>query len=177
MQNWKKITISLSILAGVHLCSAASYAQEYEPWTGAVAGANIHFNNHETLNRIRKLINKGETADAVRESEKFITRLSINSRSGKTTRYLYDAYNALCISLTSNKQFDQAVEACNTAINEAPERWQAINSRGTLNYKTENYAEALSDYLTALEKAPDIKQIQRIIEHNVKISQARVSGN
>ena len=177
MKKITNIVILLSIFLGTYLSYSISHAQEYEPWTGAVVGANIHLGNSETLKSIRRMINEGKTDDAVRESRKFIERLEINSRSGATSRYEYDAYNALCISLTSNKQFEEAIEACDTAIEISPSRWEALNSRGTLNYKTGQYTQALNDYRLALEKAPDTGRIRKVIEHNINISESRVSGN
>ncbi|MDG1996830.1 MAG: tetratricopeptide repeat protein [Emcibacteraceae bacterium] len=157
--------------------SSRSSAQEYEPWTGSVVGASINFGNHDTLIRIRKLINEGKVIDAVRESEKFINNLNTLSRSGKTSKYLYDAYNALCISLTANNESQKATQACNAAIEDTPNRWQAFNSRGSMNYRNGSFSAALADYRQALENAPDVTHIRRIIEHNVRISEARVSGN
>ncbi|MDG1708572.1 MAG: hypothetical protein P8H03_07405 [Emcibacteraceae bacterium] len=159
------------------LISHKSIAQEYEPWTGSTVGASINFGNHETLIHIRKLINQGKIDSAVRESEKFINNLNTLSRSGKTSKYLYDAYNALCISLTANKEYQKAEEACNFAIKDTPNRWQAFNSRGSMNYRNGSFSSALTDYRQALENAPNTKHIKRIIEHNVRISEARVSGN
>lgn len=177
MKKITNIILFLSIFIGTFLSYSLSQAQEYEPWTGAVVGANIHLGNHDTLKSIRRLINEGKTEEAVQESKKFINRLESNSRSGRTSRYEYDAYNALCISLTSNKQFEEAGDACNTAIDISPSRWEALNSSGSLNYKIGNYAQALNDYRSALERAPSSARIKKIIEHNVNISEARVSGN
>ncbi len=177
MKKTTYIILFLGILAGINLSLTFSNAQEYEPWTGAVVGANIYLGNNSSLKDIRRLINEGKTENAVRESRKFIDRLERDSRSGKTSRYEYDAYNALCISLTSNGEYQEAGDACNYAIEMAPSRWQAINSRGTLNYKNGKYEQALNDYRSALEKAPSVDRIRRIIKHNVSISEARVSGN
>ena len=177
MRKLTKLYLFLGVVVGAGLTLPPANAQEYEPWTGAIVGANIHLGNNDTLKSIRRLINEGKTSDAVRESQKFINRLEANSRSGRTSSYEYDAYNALCIALTSNKQYDEAKSACNSAIELAPARWQAINSRGTLNYKTGKFTEALADYRNALEKAPDVERVRRIIKHNVEISLARVSEN
>ncbi len=177
MRKLHYITLFLALLTVATVRTSVGHTQEYEPWTGAVTGANIHFGNDETLKSIRRMINEGKTEDAVRESQKFLSRLINNSRSGRTSSYEYDAYNALCISLTSNKQYKDAIEACNTAIEMAPGRWQALNSRGSAHYKNGQYAEALNDYNNALVRAPSADRIRKIIEHNIEISQERVSGN
>lgn len=154
-----------------------SYAQEYEPWTGSVTGATVHFGTHESLKSIRRLINEGKTVEAVNMSEVFVNQLARNDRSGQTSQYKYDAYNALCLSLTANKQFEKAITACDNAIEHSPKRWQAYNSRGSLNYKHGKYDNALNDYKMALENAPNQNRIRKIIEHNIKISISRVSNN
>ncbi len=173
----KNITLILSLVIYGLGGFAVSYGQEYEPWTGAVAGSNIHLGNNDNLKSVGRLINQGRTEGAVRAAKRYLDSLTANQRSGRTTSYLYDAYNALCIALTADKQFEEAMNSCNQAIEQSPNRWQALNSRGSLNYKTGNYADALNDYREALEKAPNLTRVRKIIEHNVEISQARVSGN
>jgi Tfp pilus assembly protein PilF len=88
----------------------------------------------------------------------------------------YDAFNALCLSLTADKQFSKAMEACDNAIEHSPKRWQAFNSRGSLNYKNGKFDSALNDYRIALENAPNQSGVKKIIEHNIKISEPRVSN-
>lgn len=175
----KKSKIGASLIAAFCLLTLTNtgYAQDYEPWTGAVPGANINLGSGEELIRVRTLINEGKTSDAVRLARRFVESFSINERSGRTSRFLYDGYNALCISLTADKQFSEAMDACNAAINHSPKRWQAINSRGSLNYTSENFEAALRDYKKAYEMSPDVDRIKKIIEHNIKISQARVDEN
>ncbi|MCC3862151.1 tetratricopeptide repeat protein [Pseudemcibacter aquimaris] len=177
MPNLSKISFVLSMALMVTFATVKANAQEYEPWTGTVTGATIHLGSHDTLSNIRRMINAGRTAEAVLESKKFIASLNTNTRSGVTHRYLYDGYNALCISHTAHKEFDEALKACDQAIEHTPARWQAYNSRGSLNYKTGNFANALNDYRSALENAPDATHIRRIIEHNIRISEARVTEN
>lgn len=177
MKQHTKIGAFLSTLFCLFIVSNSSYAQGYEPWTGAVPGANILLGSNDELKRIRTFINEGKTADAVRLSRRFIDTLFIIERSGRTSSYLYDGYNALCISLTADKQFSEAMNACNSAIKHSPNRWQAINSRGSLNYISKNFENALKDYQKAYEMSPDVDRIKKIIEHNIEISQARVAGN
>lgn len=166
----------LYIFIGLIIGMSSGHAQEYEPWTGSVVGATIHFGTHDSLVSIRRLINEGKTSEAVLMAQTFVNSLSRNDRSGQTVRYKYDAFNALCLSLTADKQFLNAEAACNSAIEHSPKRWQAYNSRGSLNYKNGNYNTALSDYRIALENAPNQSGIKKIIEHNIKISEFRVSN-
>ena len=173
----RNLTLLLSMVVYGLLGHTSSFGQEYEPWTGAVAGSNIHLGSNENLKSVGRLINRGRTEGAVRAASRYLDSLTSNQRSGRTSTYVYDAYNALCIALTADKQFDKAMEACDQAIEMSPARWQAINSRGSLNYKTGKYEAALNDYREALEKAPNLTRVRKIIEHNVEISQARVMGN
>lgn len=168
---------NIFILAFFVMGISVSSSQEYEPWTGSVTGATIHFGTHDSLKSIRRLINEGKTAEAVLMSEVFVNQLTRNDRSGQTSQYKYDAFNALCLSLTADKQFKEAIIACNNAIEHSPKRWQAYNSRGSLNYKNGKYDIALNDYKMALENAPNQTGIRKIIEHNIKISESRISNN
>lgn len=175
-ENNKISTLLIAVLCVLTLPNMG-YAQEYEPWTGAVPGENILLDSGDELIRVRKLINEGKTSDAVRLAKRYVESFSINERSGRTSSYLYDGYNALCISLTADKQFSEAMEACNIAIEHSPNRWQTINSRGSLNYISENFEAALRDYKKAYEMSPNVDRIKKILEHNIKISQARVDEN
>ena len=117
----------------------------------------------------------GDITNAVRLAEKNIKSIENNSRSGKTTKYSYDAYNALCISLTAQKNYERALIACNTAIKDSPNRWFAFNSRGSLKYQTEKFKDAISDYRLALDNAPKFADITSILEHNIRLSEAKVT--
>ena len=160
------------------LLATIGNTQQLEPWLGAVVGETIHLGNDNRLSTVRRLINEGKTDEAVHEAKKLVTALNLSKmyRASSKTRYRYDLYNALCISLTSNNEYKEALVACNEAIDGDPHRWHAINSRGSLNYKIGNYTKALLDYQSALNKAPERKQIKRIIEHNIRISEARISN-
>lgn len=177
MLHVKNIILSSLITLSLSLSVTVSYAQEYEPWTGSIVGANINLGNNDTLKNIRRLINEGKTDAAVREAEKFVQRISSPGLAQQTTKYYYDAHNALCISLTAHKEYDRAMNACDAAVQHEPSKWMARNSRGSLNYKMGNFSAALNDYRSALENAPRTKNLTRIIEHNIKISEARASGN
>ncbi|MBT5072707.1 MAG: hypothetical protein HOJ34_08945 [Kordiimonadaceae bacterium] len=178
IMTFKKIAIGASMLLGLMITPNIVQAQAaVEPWTGTIAGSNIDLSSGRALVGIRSMINKGETENAVRASQRYVNELTSETRSGRTNNILYDAYNALCISLTANSEYEDALEACNNAIDHTPSRWLALNSRGTLNYKTGKYSDALTDYRSALENAPNQVSATRVIEHNIRISEARISGN
>lgn len=174
--NTKKIITGAGIMLAVLITPITSQAQNYQPWTGKVVGATVDFGNNDEMSTIRTLLNEGKIDDAVRLARKAVARFEEN-RSGEISRMRYNAYNALCISLTASSDFDGALKACNEAIKQYPESWQAINSRGSLNYKSGNYAEALKDYQTALRKSPEAPHIKQVLEHNVKLSQGMIASN
>jgi Flp pilus assembly protein TadD len=51
-----------------------------------------------------------------------------------------------------------------------PQRWSAINNRGTARYVAGRYAEALADYRLALRVAPGEPEIVATIEHNIALA-------
>lgn len=176
--NYKStVAVTLIIIGIVFMSTAANAQTATEPWTGAVAGDNINIGTNDLLIDIRRKLNRGDITGAVRLAERNIYSIEYNSRSGKTTKYSYDAYNALCISLTAQKNYDQALTACNTAIEGSPNRWFAYNSRGSLKYKTGKFKDAIKDYQLALENAPKFDDITSILGHNIRISEAKVSNN
>ncbi len=172
----KNITAALGLILGLCLTPLLSQAQEYEPWTGSIAGTTFDLGNGANLKHIRRLLNEGKTEDAVRVSRKTLKSLG-DFRTGHVSESFYDAYNALCLSLTANGEYEEAMDACNTAIKQYPGRWMALNSRGSLNFKTGKFDNALSDYQNALLGAPSETHISRVIEHNIKISQGKMSSN
>lgn len=142
-----------------------------DPWTGAVPGANYQFEGSGTLMNIRTLLNDGKVDEAVNLARRHAKSFERNTRSGKTSSLRYDAYNALCISLTAQKSYEDANKACNTAVEDTPGRWMAYNSRGNLKMKMGNFTEALNDYNFALDNAPS--NMKSILQHNVQLAQSR----
>tara|TARA_Y100000385_G_scaffold267819_1_gene304309 strand:- start:165 stop:692 length:528 start_codon:yes stop_codon:yes gene_type:complete len=161
-----------AFLTGMAFTVAPSSAQNaVEPWTGAIPGDTIYFANNDGLRQIRKMLNDGEIDKAVVFAKAYVKSAESNSRSGKTSSMKYDAYNALCLAYTAQKNYDAAIEACDTAIKDSPKGWLAYNSRGSLNLKTGNLTEANNDYRMALENAPEKGDIKTILEHNMNLAQ------
>jgi tetratricopeptide (TPR) repeat protein len=175
--NIKKIRATTAIILGLIAAPALSQAQEHEEWTGTNVGTTFDWGNNSSLKDIRKDLNDVKIEEAVRKARKFVASVNNDRRSGQVSESTYGAYNALCISLTANGDYDEALDVCNTAIMQYPKRWQAINSRGSLNYRSGKYDEALRDYQDALSKAPSSSNIQRVLQHNVEISQAKIATN
>ena len=166
----KNKILCAAILSGI-ACSVvpASAQNAVEPWTGAIPGDTIYFANNDGLRQIRKMLNDGEIDKAVVFAKAYVKSADSDSRSGKTSSMKYDAYNALCLAFTAQKNYDAAKEACDTAIKDNPKGWLAYNSRGSLNLKTKNLTEANNDYRMAIENAPGKGDIKTILEHNMNL--------
>lgn len=170
----KKVLAGFLLVAGLTILPSLSNAQgATEPWVGTIPGDNINLATTDEMSAIRRMLNNQDYVGAVNNAKKYISSLENFERSGKTSQYKYDAYNALCLGLTAQKKYDEAMEACNTAIAEAPARWFAYNSRGSLNFRSGNFAEAEKDYRLALEHAPKINNISEILEHNISLAQSK----
>jgi len=172
---YKKAVAAFFVTIGLITIPVTGNAQisSPDPWTGSVAGDNFSFASTDTLTNIKKMLNEGDIAGAVRNAKKLVVELEREKRSGKTSKYTYDAYNALCISQTAQKSYGEAIEACNAAIKNSPNRWFAYNSRGSLNYRQGNFADAVRDYRMALDNAPKIESVSTILQHNIKLAESR----
>lgn len=170
--NIKNTLTSIAIITGMSFTATSVFAQSaVEPWTGAIPGDTVYFANNDGLKQIRKMLNDGEIDKAVAFAKAYVNSADSDSRSGKTSSMRYDAYNALCLAYTAQKNYDAAKEACNTAIKDTPNGWLAYNSRGSLNLKMGNNTDANNDYRMALENAPEKGDIKTILEHNMNLTQ------
>lgn len=64
------------------------------------------------------------------------------------------ALNNLCIGLTGQGQYDEALETCNRAIDKRPREWSFYNNRANIHFYRAQYNQALSDYYKALTFSP-----------------------
>jgi tetratricopeptide (TPR) repeat protein len=135
----------------------------------------LQLNESSVLDEIQRLINEGDTAGAVelarRNLASFDHTVRVNPDENLPARYF--ALNALCVALTRHGEPDEAAEACTEAIGLLPQRWSAINNRGTARYTAGRFGEALSDYRLALRVAPREPNITATIEHNINLTIAR----
>lgn len=167
----KAIALGTATILGLSAFSTASFAQTAtEAWTGAIPGDTIYFDNDDNLVRIRGMLNNGDIDRAVVFAKNYAESFEENKRSGKTSPRRYDAYNALCLAFTAQKDYDAAKAACDEAVKDSPNRWMAYNSRGSLNMKSGNTSAAAEDYRMALENAPDTGDIKSILEHNLQLA-------
>lgn len=76
-------------------------------------------------------------------------------RSGELTpNNLPAALNNLCIGLTGQGHYDEALETCNRAISKRPREWSFYNNRANIHFYREQYNQALTDYYKALTFSP-----------------------
>ena len=76
-------------------------------------------------------------------------------KSGELTpRNFPAALNNLCIGLTGQGFYDEALETCNKAIDKRPREWSFYNNRANIHFYRAQYDRALSDYYKALTYSP-----------------------
>jgi tetratricopeptide (TPR) repeat protein len=76
-------------------------------------------------------------------------------RSGELTpNNIPAALNNLCIGLTGQGLYDEALETCDKAIGKRPREWSFYNNRANIHFYREQYDRALSDYYKALTFSP-----------------------
>lgn len=76
-------------------------------------------------------------------------------RSGELTpRNVPAALNNLCIGLTGQGFYDEAMDTCNRAIEKRPREWSFYNNRANIHFYRAQYDRALADYYKALTFSP-----------------------
>ncbi|MFL2771347.1 MAG: tetratricopeptide repeat protein [Rhodospirillaceae bacterium] len=64
------------------------------------------------------------------------------------------ALNNLCIGLTGQGHYDEALDTCNQAIDKRPREWSFYNNRANVWFHQAQYNQALIDYYKALTFSP-----------------------
>lgn len=170
--------------AVVAMTLQALHAAERDEQTGSRLDSRttrpmvLQLNSSSVTDEIQRLLNDGETDEAValarRNLESFDHTLRVSTREVLPARYF--ALNALCVALTQQGEADEAADVCSEAITILPDRWSAINNRGTARYVAQRYGEALADYRLALRVAPPDPAIVATIEHNINLTIERQVG-
>lgn len=83
------------------------------------------------------------------------------------------AYNNLCIGLTGMGKFDDAMEACNKAIELRPRQWSFYNNRGNIHYYRGEFDRALAEYYKALTFSPNDDVLLQNIALSLKVRKSR----
>jgi tetratricopeptide (TPR) repeat protein len=140
--------------------------------------AVLQLQQSSTIDEVQQLLDQGRIADAIKLAREYVDR-SNSHRSvgeGDVVPEAYFALNALCIALTKNRDYDEAIASCDRAIQIQPRRWSAINNRGTARFAAQQYEAALGDYRLALSVAPEDPAIRDTIMHNIALAEARIAS-
>jgi len=176
---------SLVLLGG--LCAAGSAVAQNTTdleTTGSHLGSTtnqvaiIQMSGNSEIDRILALIEAGDDEAALRRARAYVISLRGTKPADESlpssTRYF--ALNALCIALTTIGDIAEALNTCSAAIELAPTRWTALNSRGTARFAAGRYAEALEDYRAARAVAGNDQDAAGTIDHNIALAEQRLSA-
>lgn len=146
--------------------------------SGAARVAVLQMNESSTVDVIGRLLEQGKTRDAVDLARRYVESLrnQLSVGEGEIAPDVYFALNALCIALTKDTNYDEAIETCSRAVEMRPRRWSAINNRGTAHFAARQYEAALVDYRLALSVVPDDADIRRTIAYNIELAESRLAA-
>lgn len=134
----------------------------------------IWFNESREIAYIRQLLQDGKKQLAIEKARSYVARME-NIAGFEALVRRYYGLNALCSALTSTGDLSEAINTCSEAIELYPTRWQAINNRGTAHYVSRQYNLAMQDYKQALNIKPDAGRATEIIQHNIKLTEAKMA--
>ncbi len=75
------------------------------------------------------------------------------------------AYSNLCAALGAEGRYDEAVDACDSALKIAPQNWQAFSNRAAVNWLSGDKMQALQDIEAAKTISPEAGEIT----HNLQV--------
>ncbi len=137
--------LALTVLPGLPLTSAA--AQEF------TAGNAL-------VNDSAYAIGRERWKEAVDLAEKAL-------RSGELTfDSLPPAYNNLCIGLTGQRLYSDAIRACDKAVEMKPRTWSFYNNRANVYFYLGNFDRALAEYY----KAMTFNSSSAVLMHNIGVT-------
>jgi tetratricopeptide (TPR) repeat protein len=144
--------------------------------SGAARVAVMQMNESSTVDEIGRRLEQGKTRDAVDLARRYVESLNnqISVGEGEIAPDVYFALNALCIALTQDNNYDEAIGTCSRAVEMRPRRWSAINNRGTAHFAARQYEAALDDYRLALSVAPENADIRGTIAYNIELAESRL---
>jgi tetratricopeptide (TPR) repeat protein len=88
-------------------------------------------------------------------------------RSGEVTlENLPALYNNLCIALTGLRRFDEAIAACDKAVDMKPRQWSFYNNRANIYFYLGQFSKALAEYYKAVTFNP----ANRILISNINLT-------
>lgn len=170
-EHWLATIVVAGCLLALGSLSLSAVAQ-----TGSRAGGRSQpttaywFDAPGAVSRIRRMLQAGEKAAALKEARKFVARLDAmtNVNGGPIDYY---GMLVLCVAETVNGLHRDAVVSCGKAIDLYPGRWQALNNRGNAYYLMGNNAAAIRDYQAALATNPPSEDVRATIAHNMALAE------
>ena len=85
------------------------------------------------------------------------------------------AYNNLCIGLTGQRKFDDAIAACNKAVEMQPREWKFYNNRANIYFYLGQFDKALAEYYKAMTFSPGDNVLMTNI--GISLQHRRVFGS
>lgn len=183
MHTGRRLCALIALLGAA--AGASAQRTEVPETTGTHAGATagrlavVRLNRDSEIDEILGLIQNGDDQAALERARAYVASLSGQVPGDEsvpaTTRYF--ALNALCIALTRVRELDEAVSVCTEAIALDPGEWTALNSRGTAHFAAGRYQEALDDYRGARLAATDDAAATETIDHNIDLTNQRLTAD
>ena len=88
-------------------------------------------------------------------------------RSGDLTlENIPPAYSNLCVALTGERKFPEAMDACNRAVDLRPRQWSYYNNRANIYFYQGNFDRALAEYY----KAMTFSTSGHVLIHNIGVA-------
>lgn len=127
---------SMSILFGFCLASGLQISPAIAQQQFAAGNALV--------NESAYAIRRERWRDAARLAEKAL-------RSGDLTlENIPPAYSNLCVALTGERKFLEAMDACDKAVDLRPRQWSYYNNRANIHFYKGNFDRALAEYYKAM---------------------------
>lgn len=173
MKKQNKLLTKMPAIVAAAAFALIGLAEAAQAQTGSRVGAEaqpqttLWLKAPSDIGKMRKLLREGRPDEAIRLAEKFLDTVHLPSP------YRYSGLNALCIGHTMKGEIDQAIAACNRAIDMMPSKWEALNSRATAHYTAGRFQAAIDDYRKALALAPGLD----VVQHNLELAEGRLSGS
>ncbi len=174
----KKLMLILSLSVAIVCTSVLSVHAQSSTSTGRsnVVTHGNQANEYKAVVNMRELINEGEFDKAIIQANKLIKSEDRRGRMGGSKSEFYlEAYNGLCVSLTSLPKPEEAMEACNESLALSPNNWESLKSRATLHYMYQDFPKSLTDFEMSLENAPDNEAVTNVLKQNIGVVRSKIN--
>lgn len=107
----------------------------------------------------KRVVNKGFSAYTKGDFSKSAAYSRYALQQGLKKSHKTIVYNNLCAALGTQGRYEEAIEACNTALELAPSNWQAYSNRAAANWLAGDKLQARQDIKSAKAidgQAPEI---------------------